>query len=216
MYAGTLSQLGDRKADLLPDGAKRCGGKLVHAVDVNAFLHLGKPLSCSYAYDRPGFKQINMQERQRIYAQWMADVMERHGLHAKQWAELARAAAAAAGQSCQINGTTITRAMKDDFQYVTKATTLAQLAAAVGELPPTESDPVGDQAIPVPTKEALRVMIETHYRDTTGRSASDQMLDDLSARLHDSLASLQEDPDAARVPEAARTTAIHVNRRHAR
>lgn len=215
--AGSLSQLCDRHADQLSRFAKRRGGNLDHDPTMNAEMHLIKSYSCSYAQNGRSGKQPFMQERQRINATWMADVMDRYGLTAKAWAERACEVAAAKGMPAQINGTTITRAMKDDYKYVTKATTLELLAAAVGETAPeTAEEPKLDRPIPVPTVEVLRAMIATHYRDLVGTAPSEEMVSDLSARMHDSLASLQDDPDAARVPEAARSAALQIGKRLAR
>jgi hypothetical protein len=151
-----------------------------------------------------------MQQRQRIIVEWMRDVMNRRRISAARWAELARER----DPSCTLHGPTITRAMKDSYPFVTKATTIAMLAAAVGESPPDVGGDTGEgETIPLPSPDSLRAMIDAHLRAVSGGAApSTDLLEDLSRRVHESLSSLQGDPDAARVPEAARSAALQISR----
>ena len=66
-----------------------------------------------------------MQEEQRGIVRWMESVMAEKGLNPETWAAAA-----------EIAPTSITRAMKDNYPYVTKRQTLQKLAIAAGVEPP--------------------------------------------------------------------------------
>ncbi len=154
-----------------------------------------------------------MQDRQRVNVDWMKGVMARHNLNAAEWARRAKSVAEAAGQSCTLTGPTITKAMKEEYPFVTKAVTLEQLAAAVGETPPTDTAPDDMvSAIPLPTVDALEAMIRTYLESIGPGRPTATLTADLAGRMHESLASLQGDPAAARIPEAARSAALQINR----
>lgn len=185
---------------------------------IDALMHSGKMHSCRYR-EKPMRHNTNaMQEQQRVIVEWMRDAMERHGLNAAQWAKKACELSHANGLPCTLTGPTITKAMKESYPFVTKATTLSQLAAVIGEDPPGQSKRIETaDLIPLPTREALEAMLREHYSTTMrGKRASDDLVSDLAQRMHDTLVSLREDPDAARVPEAARSAALHIGRAHDR
>lgn len=135
----------------------------------------------------------------------MNEVMQKHDLNPEQWARLTR-------ERCPpgTHASTITRALSDDYRFVTKPQTLRVLAESVGEQPPVigaNMQSAGD-TIPLPTPEALRAIVRTHYEQVRGRKAGEELVTDLARRLHGTLSHLLVDPDAARVPEAAHTAAL--------
>lgn len=218
MNTGSCSEVSDRQTDFQPGRSERCGGeKIVHKGDVNALMHSDKMHSCRYPAVSANPYNVAMQPRQKANVEWMRDVMARHHLNAAQWAKKAVEVSQAKGEACTLTGPTITRAMKEEYPFVTKATTLGQLAAAVGEQPPVAADDDQSALIPIPTVEALEAMLGQHYSSAAkGARASIEMLSDLARRMHDSLVSLRDDPAAARVPEAARSAALHIDRAHDR
>lgn len=72
------------------------------------------------------FYSAAMQDEQRAIVRWMEDVMASKGLNPESWAALAG-----------VSPTSITRAMKPDYPYVTKRQTLQKLAIGVGVEPPS-------------------------------------------------------------------------------
>lgn len=66
-----------------------------------------------------------MDPRQRPIADWMNATMASHRLSARAWAEKAG-----------LGKDTVSRATREDYEYVTSTRTIAKLAEAVGETPP--------------------------------------------------------------------------------
>lgn len=98
---------------------------------------------------------FRVRPEQRIIADWMERVRERHGLNWKQWADRVEKKF---GQ--KISGTTLSRAVKDDYESVTSIPTLHMLASAVDE--PTVLDYLaGKQQKPALNAETLTVLMAT-------------------------------------------------------
>lgn len=63
-----------------------------------------------------------MKPEQKIIAAWMLRIMEQNNWSAKDWADRA-----------QISPTTVSRAVKEDYQSVTSVSNLVRLAEAAGK-----------------------------------------------------------------------------------
>jgi len=85
-----------------------------------------------------------MQEEQKVIVTWMQRVMDEKGWNAETWA-------AEAG----IAPTSITRAMKPDYRFVSKRQTVQALAAAAGVAPPDLPGLAGVQTVNVENLESL-------------------------------------------------------------
>jgi lambda repressor-like predicted transcriptional regulator len=95
--------------------------------------------------DAPGFcYAARVQDQQKIIVAWMSDVIARTGHSPQSWSKAAGVAS-----------TTITRAMKPDYKFVTKQQTLEALADAVGLSPPVI---VGGRIVLPPNADVLVVL----------------------------------------------------------
>lgn len=77
-----------------------------------------------------------------------------------------------------------------------------------------EDGSTSDDALPVPTIEALREMVAEHYKGVTGSVIDPEMLHDLSERILRSVENWKDEPIAARDPQVARSVARQINLRY--
>lgn len=123
-YRGAVPLEPGQKADLILAPLHSRNGCSINAASSRAFMQLSDTallLQLSAAMDTPGKIRV-----------WMLGVMERTGWSARQWASEAGVAA-----------TTIQRAIKPDYPFVTSSRTLEKLARAANEPAPDVTEPSG-------------------------------------------------------------------------
>lgn len=143
-----------------------------------------------------------MQDKQRLIAEWMRDVMERRGISARAWAETAK-----------LGKDTVSRAIRDDYEHVTTTTTLAKLAEAIDE-------PAPGAAAGVPSAASLASILETLHQALAGEVRVDRdTLSALAEALRDTLLHLADQPEARDDPKLshtlARASVRQLQRKHA-
>lgn len=143
-----------------------------------------------------------MQDKQRLIAEWMRDVMERRSISARAWAETAK-----------LGKDTVSRAVRDDYEHVTSTTTIAKLAEALGERPP-------GAAAGVPSAASLESVLETLHQALASEAKVDRgTLSALAEALRDTLLHLADEPEARDDPKLshalARASVRQLQRKHA-
>lgn len=124
-----------------------------------------------------------MQARQRIIADWMQAMIERHELSARSWADKAG-----------LGKDTVSRALRDDYQHVTKATTVARLAEVINEKPP-------GAAAAIPSTEVLSAILEVLVEALPGaRRLPSEAVQVFAASLRDTLLHLADEPESESDP----------------
>lgn len=122
---------------------------------------------------------ISMQPEQRVIADWIERTRERLGWSYAHWAERAGLGAA----------TTITRALKDDYNSVTSVKTLTALADAAGE--PSILDHLQqagtDKTVAVPSAESIAALLASVLPLAPKGRTTEQSLRVVSAALHHGL-----------------------------
>jgi hypothetical protein len=128
-----------------------------------------------------------MQPEQKIIARWMSAIREKHGWSFAAWAEKARIGSA----------TTLTRAMKPDYESITSVKTLHQLAEAAGER--SILDFLADQTVgarvpaqTLPSVETLATLLAAVLPLAPAGRASDASLKALAEALRHGLELLGE------------------------
>ena len=125
-----------------------------------------------------------MQERQRIIADWMKDVLNRRDISARRWAEIA-----------SLGKDTVSRAIRDDYEHVTSTTTIAKLAEAIGEHPP-------GAAGGVPSAQILAGIIDELHSALLGIGhVPPDVSYALALALRDTLLHIADEPEAANDPK---------------
>lgn len=211
MDATFLGQFTSREAGAFSGAAE--GGdvqRIKHRNTIGATLqhdkmHFNKVRECS----RECYATTVKPHQQAIVA-WMKSVLEERGWNPRDWVR------AGEDMGLRFHPTTITRVMKEDYEGVTSLPVLGRLAKAAGVAPPdfTGSNASAELVIPLPTKASLLAMVITHFEGVArSKPVSRELLEDVVKRMHASLASLQDDPDAARVPQAARSAALQIGKR---
>lgn len=133
-------------------------------------------------------------------AAWVDAMKRKHKLTEDEWARRAGTAR-----------TTIVRAKQKDYQYTTKGTTLAKLAAAIGEPVPA----FGIVASGLNAEGLAGVVAEIVQVLAPGTRIMDEALQLVAEALQDILEALAADPDAAADPAKTRAVAKALIRRHA-
>jgi DNA-binding phage protein len=143
--------------------------------------------------------RATMKEQQRALVEWMADVIERRGIAARAWSEKAG-----------LGKDTVSRAMREDYEYVTTTTTLAKLAEAIGERPP-------GLAAAIPSVESLTAILKVVQQNVLGEARADpELTRALAEALRDTLLHLADEPEAAGDPKVALALARASMRQRAR
>jgi hypothetical protein len=131
-----------------------------------------------------------MQDKQRPIADWMKDVIKRHGISARAWAEQA-----------SMGKDTVSRAIREDYEHVTSTTTLAKLADAVGERPP-------GAAAGVPSVSSLQsILVVIHEAMMGGVRIEPGTSHALAEALRDTLLHLADEPPESDDPKVAQALA---------
>lgn len=114
---------------------------------ITAHMQHRQQRMCSVRADSVRGYYACVQPEQRIIADWIERTRNRLGWSYKKWAEKAGIGAA----------TTLTRALKDDYQSVTSVKTLHDLARAAGERSILDflAEQESGSTVPVPSEEAL-------------------------------------------------------------
>lgn len=140
-----------------------------------------------------------MQERQRPIANWMKEMIDKHGISGRAWAT-----------GAGFGNDTVTRAIRDDYKYVTKATTVAGLADFLKEKPP------GDAGA-IPSAEALASILDHLVGSIPGaKRVPDDVLSEYAAALRDTLLHLVDAPEDANEPQVLTALIRASMRRRAR
>jgi hypothetical protein len=143
---------------------------------------------CSVIENTPQCYPAYMQPEQKIIARWMERTRAKLGWSWAEWAKQAKIGAA----------TTLTRAIKDDFQSVTKIETLHALAEAAGE--PSVLDFLNGQIqrpARGPAPEALAPILGALMPLVPTGRATDQSLQALAEALSYGLEMLGDQPAIA-------------------
>jgi len=131
-----------------------------------------------------------MQDRQRPIAEWMNEVMAKHGISSRAWAERAK-----------LGKDTVSRAVREDYGHVTSTTTIAKLAEALDERP-------YGAAAGVPSAAALASILTVLHRTILGELSFDQgTIAALGAAMRDTLLHLADEPDALDDPKLSQAVA---------
>lgn len=130
-----------------------------------------------------------MQDKQQPIAEWMKDVIKRHGISARAWAEQA-----------QMGKDTVSRAIRDDYEHVTSTTTLAKLAEALGERPP-------GAAAGVPSALSLQSILVVIHEALGGPRLESGTSRALAEALRDTLLHLADEPPESDDPKVAQALA---------
>jgi hypothetical protein len=145
-----------------------------------------------------GGKSGRMQERQRPIAEWLKDTMARHSISARQWAEKA-----------QLGKDTVSRAIREDYEYVTSYTTVAKLADILGERPP-------GAAAGVPSVASFASILVVLHQALSPETPLDRpKAEILAAALRDTLLHLADEPEALDDPRLSQVIARVSARPHA-
>ena len=133
---------------------------------------------------------VFMQDRQRPIADWMHEMIAKHGVSARAWAE-----------SAKLGKDTVSRAIKEDYPHVTSTTTIAKLADAIGDKP-------YGAAAGVPSAAALASILAVLHRSILGEQSFDPgTVAALGAAMRDTLLHLADEPDALDDPKLSQAVA---------
>jgi len=139
-----------------------------------------------------------MQDKQRLIAEWMNEVMARKGISATKWA-----------QTAKLGKDTVSRAIREDYEHVTTTTTIAKLAEAVGERP-------YGAAAGVPSVESLEsILAELHVMLLGEQPLDRETTRALAAGLRDTLLHLADEPESQHDHKVLSAVARSSGRRHA-
>jgi hypothetical protein len=124
-----------------------------------------------------------MQDKQKQIVEWMREVMTRRDISARQWAETAK-----------LGKDTVSRAVRDDYEFVTSNSTLAKLAEAVGESAP-------GPAAGIPKASVLASILSQMTKALLGTEQDDATTLALAEALRDTLLHLADEPSDADDPK---------------
>lgn len=130
----------------------------------------------------------SVKEQQKIIVSWMEDVIKRTGLAPEAWAK-------AAG----IAPTTITRAMKPEYKFITKQQTLQALADAVGLAPPIIA---GGKIVLPASADVLTVMLDAILPKSWRSRDSERTIPILAEALEYGLGLVARNPAIRTNPDA--------------
>jgi hypothetical protein len=131
-----------------------------------------------------------MNPRQKPIADWMNEMMQKHRISARAWAEMA-----------QTGKDTVSRAVRDDYEHVTTTTTIAKLADALGERP-------FGAAAGVPSAVSLASILRALHQAFLGQAATDEgTMMALAEAMRDTLLHLADEPAALTDPKLSQTLA---------